>query len=140
MSGPPPRILHRALGAGLATIVLCLVAAGCGGSPPVRRALTQDDWSTIETAMVDITSQCQSSRVLVPAPDTASLRRDVNALLRTYRIVAPDASLTMGYLHTTLRRELGVAEIDLQDCGAPQLARRLAAAAHHAPPSRPPRT
>lgn len=128
MSGPPHRILHRALGAGLATVVLCLVAAGCGGSPPVPRALTQDDVSAIETAMVDITSQCQSSRVMVPTADTAVLRRDVNALLRTYRIAGPDASLTMGYLHTTLRSELGVAETDLQACGAPQQARRLAAA------------
>ena len=127
MSGPPPRILHRALGAGLATVVLCLVAAGCGGSRPVRIALTQRDVSTIEAAMVDITSQCQSSAALVATPDAASLRRDVNALLGTYRTVRPDASLSMGDLHTTLRRELGVAQADLQDC-APEQARRLAAA------------
>jgi hypothetical protein len=128
MSGPPPRILHRALGAGLATVVLCLVAAGCGGSRPVRGALTQRDVSTIEAAMVDITSQCQSSAALVATADTASLRRDVNALLRTYRIVRPDARLSIGALHTTLRRELGVAQTDLQDGCAPQQARRLAAA------------
>jgi hypothetical protein len=82
--------------------------------------------STIEAAMVDITSQCQSSAALVPTPDTASLRGDVNALLSTYRIVRPDASLSIGALHTTLRSELGVAQADLQDC-APQQARRLAA-------------
>jgi hypothetical protein len=127
MSGPLPRILHRALSAGLAAVVLCLVAAGCGGSRPVRRALTQRDVSTIEAAMVDITSQCQSSAALVATADTASLGRDVNALLSTYRIVRPDASLSIGALHTTLRGELGVAQADLQDC-APQQARRLAAA------------
>jgi hypothetical protein len=128
MSGRPPRILHRALGAGLATVVLCLVAAGCSGSRPVRGALTQGDVSTIEAAMVDITSQCQSSAALVATADTASLRRDVDALLRTYRMVAPDARLSIGALHTTLRRELGVAQTDLQDGCAPQQARRLAAA------------
>jgi hypothetical protein len=128
MSRPPPRTFHRALGAGLATVVLCLVAAGCGGSRPVPRALTQRDVSTIEAAMVDITSQCQSSAALVATADTASLTRDVNALLRTYRSVRPDARLSIGTLHTTLRRELGVAQTDLQDGCAPQQARRLAAA------------
>ena len=128
MSGPPPRILHRALGAGLATVVLSLAAAGCGGSRPVRSALTQRDVATIEAAMVDITSQCQSSAALVATPDTASLRRDVNALLRTYRIVHPDARLSIGALRTTPHRELEVAQIDLHDGCAPQQARRLAAA------------
>ncbi|HWG61989.1 MAG TPA: hypothetical protein VG253_09790 [Streptosporangiaceae bacterium] len=83
--------------------------------------------STVEAAMVDITSQCQSSAALVATAGTASLTRDVNALLSTYRSVRPDARLSIGALHTTLRRELGVAQADLQDC-APQQARRLAAA------------
>lgn len=118
MSGPSPRILYRALGAGLATVVLCLVAAGCGASQPVRRALTQRDVSTIEAAMVDITSQCQSSAALVATANTASLRSDVNALLSTYRIVRPDARLSIGALHTTLRREL------LQDANSDRSATR----------------
>jgi hypothetical protein len=83
--------------------------------------------STIEAAMADITSQCQSSAALAATADTASLGRDVNALVSTYRSVRPDARLSIGALHTTLRRELGVAQADLQDC-APQQARRLAAA------------
>lgn len=78
--------------------------------------------------MVDITNQCQSSAVLVPASDTASLRRDVTALLRTYRILNPDATLSIGALRTTPRRELEVAQTDLQDGCVPQQARRLAAA------------
>jgi hypothetical protein len=128
MSGPPPRIPYRALGAGLATVMLCLAAAGCGESRPVRRAPTQDDVATIEAAMVDITNQCQSSAALVPTSDTASLRRDVNALLRTYRILNPDATLSIGALRTTPRRELEVARTDLQDSCVPQQARRLAVA------------
>jgi hypothetical protein len=128
MSGPVPRILHRALGTGLATVVLCLAAAGCGGSRHVRRAPTQRDVATIEAAMVDITNQCQSSAASVPAANTASLRGDVNALLRTYRIVLPDARLSIGALRTTPHRELKVAQTDLQDGCAPQQARRLAAA------------
>jgi hypothetical protein len=84
--------------------------------------------TTIEAAMVDITSQCQSSAAFVATADKASLRRDVNALLRTYRIVDPDARLTIGALRTTPQRELDVAQTDLQDGCAPQQARRLAAA------------
>jgi hypothetical protein len=128
MSGPPPAIRHTALGAGVATVVLCLVAAGCGGSRPLRRALSEGDVTTIEAAMVDITSQCQSPAALVATPDTASLTRDVNALLRTYRIVQPDARLSIGALRTTPHRELEEARTDLQDGCAPQQARRLAAA------------
>jgi hypothetical protein len=128
MSGAPPRILHGALGAGLATVVLCLAATGCGGSRPVRRAPTQRDVATIEAAMVDITNQCQSSAAFVAAADPASLKRDVDALLRTYRIVHPDARLSIGVLRTTPQRELKVAQTDLQDGCAPQQARRLAAA------------
>lgn len=129
MSGPPPRILHRgALGAGLATVVLCLAAAGCAGSRPVRRAPTQRDVAAIEAAMVDITNQCQSSAAFVATADTASLRRDVNALLHTYGIVHPDARLSIGALHTTPRRELEVAQTDLHDGCAPEQGRRLAAA------------
>lgn len=128
MSGLSPRVLHTALGAGLATVVLGLVAAGCGGSRPVRRAPTQRDVATIEAAMVDITNQCQSSADFAAAANTASLRRDVNALLRTYRIVHPDARLSIGALRTTPHRELEIAQTDLQDGCAPQQARRLAAA------------
>jgi hypothetical protein len=84
--------------------------------------------ATIEAAMVDITNQCQSSAAVVATADTASLRRDVNALLRTYRIVQPDASLSIGALRTTPRRELEVAQVDLRYGCAPQQARRLAAA------------
>lgn len=81
--------------------------------------------------MVDITSQCQSSAVLVATADKASLRRDVTALVRTYRIVRPDARVSIGALHTTPRRELEVAQIDLQYGCAAQQARRLAAATEH---------
>lgn len=128
MSGPPPRIRHSALGAGLATVVFCLAAAGCGGSRPVRGGLTQRDVSTIEVAMVDITSQCQPEVAGIDV-NAASLRRDVDALLRTYRIVRPDARLSFGILHTTVHHELEVAQTDLQETGcAPQQARRLAVA------------
>ncbi|HEY3943755.1 MAG TPA: hypothetical protein VGL78_00885 [Solirubrobacteraceae bacterium] len=84
--------------------------------------------ATIEAAMVDITNQCQSSAALVATADTASLTRDVNALLRTYRIVHADARLSIGALRTTPHRELEVAQTDLQDGCAPRQARRLAAA------------
>lgn len=124
----PPKIRNRALGAGLATVVLCLAAAGCGGSRPVRRAPTQRDVATIEAAMVDITNQCQSSAAFVATADAASLRRDVNALLRTYRSVDPDARMSIGALRTTTHRELEVAHTDLQDGCAPHQARRLAVA------------
>jgi hypothetical protein len=84
--------------------------------------------STIEAAMVDITSQCQPLVAGIVA-NAASLRRDVDALLRTSRIVRPDARLSFGVLHPTLHHELRVAQIDLQETGcAPQQARRLAVA------------
>jgi hypothetical protein len=84
--------------------------------------------STIEVAMVDITSRCQPI-VAGSVANAASLRRDVDALLRTYRIVRPRARLAFGDLHTTLNHELEVARTDLQQTGcAPQQARRLAAA------------
>jgi hypothetical protein len=83
--------------------------------------------ATIEAAMADITSQCQSSAAVVPTADRAALRRDVDALLRTYRIVRPDAKLSIGGLRTTPRRELKVAEADLRAGCAPRQARRLAA-------------
>ena len=89
--------------------------------------LTQRDVDTFEAAMVDITNQCQSSGALVATVDSGSLRRDVTALLRTYRLVHPDARLSIGALRTTPRRELEVAQTDLQDGCAPQQARRLAA-------------
>ena len=60
--------------------------------------------------------------------NAASLTRDVNALLRSYRIVHPDARLSTGALRTTPHRELEVAQTDLQDGCAPHQARRLAVA------------
>ncbi len=78
--------------------------------------------------MVDITSQCQSSAAYVATADTASLRRDVNALLRIYGIVHPDARLSIGALDTTPRRELEVAQTDLHDGCAPEQGQRLASA------------
>ena len=85
--------------------------------------------------MVDITTQCQPTVAGIVA-NPASLRRDVDALLRTYRIVRLDATLSFGDLHTTLHRELEVAQTDLRETGcAPQQARRLAVATenHYAP-------
>jgi hypothetical protein len=51
--------------------------------------------------MLDVTSQChpEVAGIIANAP---SLRRDVDALLRTYRVVRPDARRSFGILHTTV--------------------------------------
>jgi hypothetical protein len=65
----------------------------------------------------------------VAGVDGASIRKDVDALLRVSRRVQPDARFSVGALHTTLHSELALAQANLegQGCG-PGQARRLAGA------------
>jgi hypothetical protein len=112
----------------IAVAAACLAVTACGGaSGPARRPPTGHDVAVIAQAMSDVVYQCQSVAVgLTANPDAAAIRRDVDALLGAYRRVQPDAKLTIGPLHTTLRRELGLARANLQAGCATGAARRLA--------------
>jgi hypothetical protein len=115
--------------AALALGVICFGATACGGgSSPATRAPTQQDVAGIAGALSDIVYQCQSVAAgFVAAADATSIGRDVDMLLRTYREVRPDAPITIGSLHTTPRRELALAQANLEGggCAAAQ-GRRLA--------------
>lgn len=92
------------------------------------RAPTHQDVAAIAGALSDIVYQCQSlSAGFVASVDAPSIRRDVDGLLRIYDAVRPDARITIGALHTTPRKELTLAQANLQggDC-APAQAHRLA--------------
>jgi hypothetical protein len=113
--------------------LLCVLVGGCGSA--TKRAPTQRDISAISAAMSDIVYQCQAVAAgYVASADTGSLRRDVDALLASYRNVRPDARFVLGggsevTVHTTLRQELAVAAGNLEDAGCfPAQARRIAAA------------
>jgi hypothetical protein len=105
--------------------VVCLAVAACGGV--AKRAPTTQDVATIAASLSDIAYQCQSVAAgYVASVDGPSIRRDVDALLRVSRRVQPDARFTFGALHTTLQRELVLAQANLQgqSCDGAQ-ARRL---------------
>lgn len=80
--------------------------------------------------MSDIVYQCQSVAAgLAASADPGAIKRDVDALLTTYRRVRPGARITIGALHTTPRRELMLARDNLQQDGcATEQARRVGAA------------
>jgi hypothetical protein len=108
----------------------CVIAAGCGGAN--KRAPTQRDVGAIAAAVSDIVTQCQSVAAgFIAGPDATSLRRDVDALVRTYERVRPNARFVLGAssgvtLATTPRKELSVAEENLAVAGcAPRQATRL---------------
>ena len=64
--------------------------------------------------------------------DAAAVSRDVKALVGVYRRVRPDAKLAIGRLHTTPRRELELAQANLQGGGcSTAAARQLASALKH---------
>ena len=126
-----PRFRTRAAAAAVA-VACSLTATACGGSSsaPPKRPPTDADVVAIGKAMSDIVLQCQSMQAgLTESVDASSIRRDVDALVRVYRGVQPDAKLTIGRLRTTPRRELELARANLQGGGcSPAAARRLASA------------
>jgi hypothetical protein len=77
----------------------------------------------IAAAVSDIVTQCQSVAAgFIAGPDDTSLRRDVDALVRTYGRVRPDARFVLGSssgvtLATTARKELSLAEQNLAVAG-----------------------
>jgi hypothetical protein len=79
--------------------------------------------------MSDIVYQCQSVAAgYIAGADIPSLRRDVDALLGAYRQLRPDATIAMGSApRLTLRRELILAEANLQAGCSGSQARRIAA-------------
>ena len=99
----------------------CVIAVGCGGAS--KRAPTQRDVGAIAAAVSDIVTQCQSVAAgFIAGPDDTSLRRDVDALVRTYGRVRPDARFVLGSssgvtLATTARKELSLAEQNLAVAG-----------------------
>jgi hypothetical protein len=108
----------------------CVIAVGCGGAS--KRAPTQRDERAIAAAVSDIVTQCQSVAAgFIAGPDDALLRRDVDALVRTYGRVRPDARFVLGSssgvtLATTPRKELSVAQQNLAVGGcAPRQATRV---------------
>jgi hypothetical protein len=108
----------------------CIIAAGCGGAD--KRAPTQRDEAAIATAVSDIVTQCQSVAAgFIAGPDNASLRRDVDALVRTYGRVRADTRFVLGSssgvtLATTARKELSLAAENLAVARcAPRQATRL---------------
>jgi hypothetical protein len=78
----------------------------------------------------DIVYQCQSVAAgLVAGVDGPSIRHDVTMLLRVYRGVRPEARIAIGPGRTTPRRELTVAQANLEAGCAVAQARRLGAGA-----------
>jgi hypothetical protein len=112
---------------------ICLTATACGATEPVRRTPTKQDVATIAQTLSDIVYQCQSVAAgFVAGADPAAIKGDVDALLRTYRRVRPDARLTIGPLHTTPRKELALAQANLQMAGcAPAEGREVLATEGH---------
>jgi hypothetical protein len=106
----------------------CVAVTACGGAS--KRAPVPQDVATIAGSLSDIAYQCQSVAAgYVAGVDGASIRKDVDALLRVSRRVQPDARFSVGALHTTLHSELALARANLEGQGcAPGQARRLAGA------------
>jgi hypothetical protein len=84
--------------------------------------------------MSDIIYQCQSVAAgYLSSADSASLRRDADALLDAYHRLRADATIPIGAPPwLTLRRELALALTNLQQSGCSEAqARRIAAAVGH---------
>ncbi len=108
--------------------LVLLAVTACGGAD--KRAPTREDVATIAGSLSDIVYQCQSVAAgFVAGVDSASITKDVDALLQVAHAVRPDAMFAVGALHTTLRKELGLARANLTGggCAAAQ-ARRLSGA------------
>lgn len=105
---------------------ICLAATACGSK--AKQAPSSQDVATVAQSVSDIAYQCQSVAAgYVAGVDGASIRADVNALLRVWGTARPDAKFTVGALHTTLRKEVELAQANLQGgaCATAQ-AQRLA--------------
>jgi hypothetical protein len=116
-------------------IASCLGATACGGgssSQPPRRPPTAHDLAAIAGAVSNIVYECQSVQAgLTANVDAAAIGGDVHTLVRVYRRVVPDAKVTIGRLHTTPRRELQLAQANLEGGGCSEgAARRLTNAMH----------
>jgi hypothetical protein len=129
------RLRRRCLRTAIAGAI-CLAATACGGAP--KQAPTKHDVATIAASLSDIVFQCQSVAAgYVASADSASIRRDVDALLGAYHRVRPDAPFAVGApprvtRHTTLRKELSLAQRNLSNAGcSPAQARRIATAVDH---------
>jgi hypothetical protein len=119
----------RAAVLGACASVAC---AGCGGDE--KAAPTQRDASAITAAVSDIVYQCQSAAAgFIAGPDQAALRRDVDALVRAYDRLRPDAAYRVGAAggpsrRTTLRQQAALAERNLSAECAPKQASRVRSA------------
>jgi hypothetical protein len=106
--------------------VCCLAATACGSK--AKPAPSRQDVATVAQSVSDIAYQCQSVAAgYVAGVDSASIKTDVNALLRVWGRARPDANFDVGALHTTLRKEVELAQANLQGgaCATAQ-AQRLA--------------
>jgi hypothetical protein len=110
-------------------MAVAIAACGSDPKPPPKR----DDIAAIGSSVGDIVYQCQSVDAgFIAEPDTAQLRRDVNALLAAVDRVDPDAEYKAGAApgptrRTSVRGELRLARRILKKCD-PALAKRLDAA------------
>jgi hypothetical protein len=104
----------------------CLAATACGAT--AKQAPSRQDVATVAESLSDIAYQCQSVAAgYVASVDSASIKADVNALLRVSDRVRRDAKFAVGALRTTLRKELELAQANLQGGAcAPAQAQRLA--------------
>jgi hypothetical protein len=105
---------------------ICLAATACGSE--AKQAPSRQEVATVAQSVSDIAYQCQSVAAgFVAGVDSASIKADVSALLRVWRRARPDAKFSVGAQHTTLRKELELAQANLQGgaCATAQ-AQRLA--------------